>query len=457
MTVSPAPTRPTAPGFALLGTVQIVLISGITVVSVALPAIQDELRIGGGDLALVSTAYGLAFSGLLLLGGRLADLYGRRRVFMLGLGLFGISSAAAALAPGLTPLLAARFAQGVGAALAAPSAMALLSVLFPDPHRRARATAVWGGLAGIGATGGMLLSGVFAEWASWRWAFGVPVIATAVAIVAAPRLLPADRPVRRARVDILGATLVTAGLSTLSYGLVESSSGPLVGGAALLLAFIVVESRMAAPLVPPAFFAAPRRAVALAAIVLGSAGMATSFFFLSIHLQRVRGLSPLLTSAAFLPYGAVLIGTGAAAGWLLGRFGVRIVLTTGLVTASAGLALVGRFDGALVAGVLVLPLGIGLTFAGATVAAVADVPDEQAGLAGGVVNTAMEIGPSLGLAVLVSLATSQAGDMTSGHGFALGVAAVASILMAPIAALLPRTSRQETPLDKRHPTRRRTS
>jgi MFS family permease len=439
LAVSPAPTRPTAPAFALLGTVQIVLISGITVVSVALPAIQDELRLSGGDLALVSTAYGLAFSGLLLLGGRLADLYGRRRVFMLGLGLFGVSSAAAALAPGLALLLTARFAQGIGAALAAPSAMALLGVLFPDPHRRARATAVWGGLAGIGATGGMLLSGVFAEWASWRWAFGVPVIATALAIVAAPRLLPADRPVRRARIDVLGAALVTAGLSTLSYGLVESSYGPLIGGVVLLLTFMIVESRTAAPLVPPAFFAAPRRAVALAAIVLGSAGMATSFFFLSLHLQQVRSLSPLLTSAAFLPYGAVLIGTSAVAGRLLGRFGIRIVLTTGLIMAAAGLALVGRFDGALLAGLLVLPLGIGLTFAGATVAAVADVPDDQAGLAGGVVNTAMEIGPTLGLAVLVSLAAVQAGDTTSGYGFALGIAAVAFILIAPIAALLLRT------------------
>ncbi|MEU4224750.1 MFS transporter [Nonomuraea sp. NPDC026600] len=439
--VPPAPTRPTAPAFALLGTVQIMLISGITVVAVALPAIQDELRLSGGDLALVSTAYGLAFSGLLLLGGRLADLYGRRRVLMLGLGLFGVSSAAAALAPGLALLLTARFAQGVGAALAAPSAMALLGVLFPDPHRRARATAVWGGLAGIGATGGMLLSGVFAEWASWRWAFGVPLIATALAIVAAPRLLPADRPVPRARIDILGAVLVTAGLSTLSYGLVESSYGPLIGGAVLLLAFMIVESRTAAPLVPPAFFAAPRRAVALAAIVLGSAGMATSFFFLSLHLQQVRGLSPLLTSAAFLPYGAVLIGTGSVAGRLLARFGVRIVLTTGLITAAAGLFLVGRFDGALIAGLLVLPFGIALTFAGATVAAVTDVPDEQAGLAGGVVNTAMEIGPTLGLAVLVSLAAAQAGDATSGYGFALAIAAVAFILMAPIAALLLRTPR----------------
>ncbi|HUR06299.1 MAG TPA: MFS transporter [Nonomuraea sp.] len=435
--VSPAPTRPTAPAFALLGAVQIVLISGITVVSVALPAIQDELRLSGSDLALVSTADGLAFSGLLLLGGRLADLYGRRRVFMLGLGLFGVSSAAAALAPGLALLLTARFAQGVGAALAAPSAMALLGVLFPDPNRRARATAVWGGLAGIGATGGTLLSGVFAEWASWRWAFGVPVLATALAIVAAPRLLPDDRPVRRTRIDILGAALVTAGLSTLSYGLVESSYGPLIGGAVLLLIFVIVESRTAAPLVPPAFFAAPRRAVALAAIVLGSAGMATSFFFLSLHLQQVRGLSPLLTSAAFLPYGAVLIGTGAVAGRLLARFGIRIVLTTGLITAAAGLALVARFDGALIAGLLVLPLGIALTFAGATVAAVTDVPDEQAGLAGGVVNTAMEIGPTVGLSVLVSLA----GGTTSGYGFALGIAAIAFILMAPIAALLLRTPR----------------
>jgi MFS family permease len=413
------------------------------VVSVALPAIQHDLGLSAGQLALVSSGYGLSFSGLLLLGGRLANLYGPRRMFTLGVSMFGVFSASSALAPGFGLLLAARFAQGIGAALAAPAAMALLANVFPDRAERYRAVAIWGGLSGIGATTGTVLSGVFAQYASWRWAFAVPVIATLPAMAAAHRLLPPDGPTGRDRLDFPGAVLATAGISALTYGLIERLPALPVLGVLLLVAFVVVESRTAAPLVPLSFFASRPRAVALAAIVLASAGMAGSFFFLSLYLQQDRGLSPLLTSAVFLPYGVVLLGTGAVAGRLLGRFGIRTVLSAGLMVAAAGSALVARFDGALFAGLLILPLGIGLTFAGATVAVVADVPDDQTGLAGGVVNTALEVGPTVGLAAGVSLAAGR----TGGYGFALGIAAGAFLFASVAAASLLRPMNNNPGLD----------
>jgi MFS family permease len=451
----------------LLGAVQFVLILAITVIAVPLPAIQRELELSGAELALVSTAYGLSFSGLLLLGGRLVDLLGRRRVFRLGVAVFGLASAGAGLAPGVEVLLAARFAQGVGAALAAPAAMALLGVVFPDAPRRTRAVAVWGVLSSAGATAGTLLAGVVATWVSWRWAFLVPVLVAVVVGLATPRLLPAGPPPTRARLDVLGALLATAGLSGLSYGLVAtldhpwSSAAvlvPLVGSAASLAAFVAVEAHTPAPLLPLSFLAAPWRATALLAVLLTAAGHATSSFFLSLYFQQVRGFSPLWTSTAFLPYGLVLVA-GPVAGRLVARFGAGTVTTLGLALAAAGLLLLGRmgvdtpYVGPLLAGLLVFPVGAGLAFAGATVAAVKDAPEGQAGLAGGVVNTAMETGPTFGLALLVSLAGARASQLasagldppaaaTGGYAFALAVAAVAFALVAGLVAIV--HARRET-------------
>ncbi|WP_376795474.1 MFS transporter [Thermogemmatispora sp.] len=466
-----APQHPDA-AFVLLGAVQFVLILAITVIAVPLPAIQRELELSSAELALVSAAYGLSFSGLLLFGGRLADLLGRRCVFRLGVAVFGLASAGAGLAPGVEVLLAARFAQGAGAALVAPAAMALLGVVFPDAARRTRAVAVWGGLSSAGATAGTLLSGVVATWVSWRWAFLIPVLVSVVAWLAAPRLLPAGPPPTRARLDILGALLATAGLSGLSYGLVTtldhpwSSAAvliPLVSSAALLAVFVMVEAHTPAPLLPLSFLAAPRRATALLAVLLTSAGAATSFFFLALYFQQIRGFSPLWTSAAFLPYGLVLV-VGLVAGRLVARFGAGVITPLGLVLAAAGLLLLGRmgvdtpYVGPLLAGLLVFPIGAGLSLAGATVAAVEDAPEGQAGLAGGVVNSAMETGPTLGLALLVALAGARASQLastgldapaatTGGYAFALSVAAVAFALVAGLVAIALHAGRERSGTD----------
>lgn len=432
-TVSLGPPTRTGPAFALLGLAHMLLICGITVITVALPAVQHELGVTHPQLALVNSAYGLSFSGLLLLGGRLADLYGRRRFFLLGMGMFACCSVAAVLAPSYGLLVLARFGQGIGAAMAAPSAMALLPALFPDPARRARALAAWGGLSGIGAVLGTCLSAVVTQWFSWRWAFAVVGCVAVLVLMAAPRLLPSDAPPRRGHLDVLGALLVVGGLSALSYGLLEGSGALFVVGSLLLIAFLLTEARAVDPLVPLSFFASRIRLTALAAILLASAAMATSMYFLSLHLQQDRGWRPVMTLAGFVPYGLVLIVTGAVAGRLSARHGSRALLVVGLSVAAVGLSLLATFhDVLLLVGLLFLPLGVGLTFAAATVTVADDVAERQAGLAGGVVNTAMEVGPTAGLAVMVAIASGHAHGGSVALGMAAGVFALAALLTAAL-------------------------
>lgn len=468
-TLEAAGDRRRGVAFALLASVQFVLILAMSVLNVVLPDIQSEFGLDRAELALLSASYGMSFSGLLLLGGRLSDLYGNRRVFLLGTAVFGASSALAGLSTGLWMLLAARFLQGAGAALAVPAAMALVSVVHPEPARYARAMAVWGGLAASGGTAGMLLSGVVASWNSWRWAFVVPVAVAAVTLATASRLVPEGAARRGGRLDVLGAALVTTGIALLSYGLVEAPErgwtspvalGTLAGGGALLLGFAVTEARVPQPLLPLSFLASPRRATALLTVFLGAAGITTIFFMLALYFQEVRGYSALETSAAFLPFGLTLVVGGLVVGRLVQRFGPRVVLVTGLAVAGLGLAALGLigtdtpYVGAVLAGLVLFPAGAVLVFAGSTVTATTDVPQEQAGLAGAVVNTALEAGPAIGLAVLVTLAAGRTTDLvhqgrstasalTSGYGFAFTIAAMAFAAAAVCALVLlrPRPSR----------------
>jgi MFS family permease len=444
--------------FTLLGIVQAALTAAIALTLLALPAIQRELGLSRADLVLVSAAPGLSFSGLLLLGGRLADMYGWRRVFIIGLAIFGIASAAAGIAPTSAVLLAARFAQGCGAALAAPAAMALLGAIFPQPDARSRAVAIWGNLAPLGAAAGTLLSGIIVTWVSWRWAFAIPVLVALVAGLATPRLLPAGPSPAAIRLDVPGALLVTAGLTLLSYGLVQIGEYPwpaapvlipLVGGAALLAAFVAVESRVPAPLAPLTFFASARRSVALLIVLLVGAVSASLFFMLALYFLQVRHWSPLLTSAAFLPIGVALFASGAVAGRVIGGVGSRVVTAGGLAIGAAGLLLLNRLDvaapyaGTLLAGLFIFQAGAGFALAGATVESVAGVPEDEAGLAGGILNASQQIGPTVGVAILVTLATVHSDQLTttglevakattSGYAYALGIAAATFALAAVI-------------------------
>ncbi|ALO08309.1 major facilitator superfamily permease [Streptomyces venezuelae] len=425
-------------GFLLLGGVQMTLIFTLAALAVPLPRIGAEFRLDRADLILLSAAYGLTFAGLLLLGGRLADRFGGRRTLTAGLVVFGAASAAAPLAPGYEALLAARFGQGVGAALVAPAAMAVLRALFPAPAAYGRAMATWGGLSVLGATAGNLLSGVISAASSWRGTFAVPVAVTLAALLLAPRLLPTtppgtartldphgtgrtlDLPGTGRTLDLPGALLATAGITLASFGLVLTDAHPwgsapvlvpLLTGLALLAAFAAVERRTADPLLPPDFLRDGRRLLGLAAIGLTAAGTATVFVLLSLALQEGRGWSALLTSAAFVPFAVALLGSGRLAGPLIGRFGPGRVTGAGLGTAAAGLALLAAtgFDGSipyaygLLPGLLLLPAGGALSFAGAAVLATDGVPAHRAGLAGGVLNTAMELGPTVLFAALLTL------------------------------------------------------
>ncbi|WP_328302991.1 MFS transporter [Streptomyces sp. NBC_00435] len=435
-------TRPAGPApgpaFALLGTVQMTLIFALTSLIVPLPTIGREFSLARDDLMLLSAAYGLTFAGLLLFGGRLTDRFGGRRVLTAGLLLFTVASLAAPLAQGPGILLTARFAQGVGAALTAPAAMAVLRAVFPEPAAFGRAMATWGGLSVLGATAGNLLSGVISALTTWRLSFAVPVAVAVAALILAPRLLPTTPAGEGRSLDLPGALLATAGISLASYGLVltdvqswgsTSVLVPLLTAAALLLAFPMVERRVRDPLLPLGFLRDGRRVLALSAIGLTAAGTATVFVLLSLHLQQDLGWSPLRTSAAFVPFAVTLLVAGRVAGPLVARYGAPRLTTAGLVTAAAGLgllALTGLADQipyayGLLPGLLLLPAGTAAAFAGAAVLATNGVAPHQAGLAGGVMNTAMELGPTVVFAAVLSLGS----DTISLAATAVAFAAVA--------------------------------
>lgn len=442
--------------FALLAAVQVALIGTITLIMLALPAMQDEFALDAADLALLSTAYGLSFSGLLLLGGRVADILGRRRVLIVGMACMGLASMAAAIAPSISALIAARFAQGVGAALAAPAALALVGVVFADLRQARRALSTWGSLASIGAIGGTLLGGAAVSFISWRWTFALPIAVALFAVLAAPRLLPADPPPRAAQLDIPGALLATAGISMLSFGLLAvpgnpvasvSVLGAIAGGVTLLLAFVAVESRTAAPLLPLSLLASAPRGTAHLALMLAAGASAAMTFFLALYFQQVQGLSPLETSAAFLPYAVALLTTGLLASRFVLRWGAVATTVCGLLIGAGGLALLsqaeveGAYVGVLPAGLITLAFGLGLTFSGATVTGLDGAPVEHAGVIGSVMNTALETGPTIVLAGLVSIATGQTTHLvatgappsvavTGGYALAFALLAAAFLVVA---------------------------
>lgn len=425
--------------FALLGSIQITLIFTLSAIAVPLPRIGRELGLQRPDLILLSAAYGLTFAGLLLFGGRLADRCGGRRTLTAGLALFAAASAVAPFATGIGALIAARFAQGAGAALVAPAAMAVLRVTFSSPVAYRRAMATWGGLSVLGATAGNLLSGVILSLLSWRWTFAPPLVVTVAALTLTSRSLPPTPPSRDRALDLTGALLATTGIILTSYGLVVtdtrpwSSAGvlaPLLGGTALLVAFLYAERRARDPLLPTAFLLNQRRALALMAIALSACGTAMTFVVLSLHLQQVRDWSPLQTSAAFVPFAIALIASGRAAGPLIVRYGARAVTTAGLGTGAAGLALL-AFTGlhahtpyvyGLLPGLVLLPAGAAASFGGAAVLTAEGVPQQQTGLAGSVLNSAMELGPTVLLAVLLTLGSDA--RSLGATGIALAVAAL---------------------------------
>jgi MFS family permease len=446
--------RPQA-AFALLGTVQVTLLMAMMVIAVALPTIQRELGLDGAQLALVNSAYPVSFCGLLLLGGRLGDVFGHRRAFMWGTAIFAVGSAATALAAGFGLILLARFGQGIGAALATPAAMGLLGPVFPERRAYARAMAVWGGLPIIGGVVGLLLSGPIVSWASWRWAFLPPVLIAIAAVALAPALLPGVRPATRQRVDVAGALLVTAGLAATCYSLEEAGEGASSSivvpsaclGVLLLVAFVFVEARRRNPLLPVVLLASVRRLAALACIASGAAAVFSLSFFLPLYFQQTYGFSPVATSAAYLPYALMMFLTSSFSGRLVARMGPRATTIAGFVIGSLGLFLLSTmgtgqpYFGPILAGMITFPLGAVLIFSGTTVVIMEGVPAEHAGVAGGLLNATIELGPTIGFAALVSIAASWTAGLLDagiapekalpgGYGAALTIAAVVYLAIA---------------------------
>ncbi|SFU50776.1 MFS transporter [Xenorhabdus koppenhoeferi] len=440
------------PAFTILAIVQTTLIFTIALITVPLPKIAIEFNITPADLLLVLAAYGLPFSGLLLFGGRLADRFQGRRMLAIGLFIFGISSVIAGIAPNFKVLVAMRFAQGVGGALIAPAAMAVLRALFPEPSAFGRAMATWGGVSVLGAVSGFILSGVVTTWISWRWMFAVPVIVSIIGLISI-RILPAgidESQQHRPKLDLIGAILATFGISLSSYGLILTGDHswtssvvltPLLTGLGLLIAFALIERLVRNPLLPPGFVFERYRLTGLFGMFLAAVGSGVINFILSLYLQQELGWTPLMTATAFLPFAIALIATGQMAAPLVGRIGAAPVTSAGLLISALGFGLLVGIDrnttyiAGLLPSLILVAIGMSLAFAGAAVLSTMNVPQHQAGLAGGVMNTAMELGPTVGLSALMAVAATQI-DTIDGYIWAFGTAAAAYAIAALIALLL---------------------
>jgi EmrB/QacA subfamily drug resistance transporter len=445
-----------------LGDLMIVL--DVTIVGVALPSIREDLGFSEESLAWVVNAYLITFGGFLLLGGRLGDLFGHRRLFLLGIALFTIASAACGFATSQEMLVGARAVQGVGAAVVSAVALSLMMTLFTEPAERAKAMGVFGFVASGGGSIGVLLGGVLTDALDWHWIFLVNVPVGIAVVILSLVLIPAARVTTAAhKLDVTGAITVTAALMLAVYAIVNGNEvgwvtprtlGLLAVSGVFLGAFLVIESRVESPLVPLRLFRLRNIAVSNAVGVLWAGAMFAWFFLSALYLQLVLGYSPLEVGLAFLPgnivMGALSIGLSAK---LVLRFGIKPPLVVGLGFAAFGLLLFARapVDGSFVVDVLpamiLLGLGAGMAFNPVLLAAMSDVDPTEAGLASGVVNTSFMMGGALGLAVLASLAASrtdtllaagesEAAALTGGYHAAFLVGALFAVAAAALGGVL---------------------
>jgi EmrB/QacA subfamily drug resistance transporter len=415
---------------AVLAVAQFVVVLDVTIVNVALPNIQNDLHFSGDNLQWVVSAYTLLFGGFLLLGGRMADLLGRRLMFVTGLVVFGVTSLAAGLASSPDLLVILRAVQGLGGALLSPAALSILTVTFAHGRERNIAMGVWGGLAGLGGTLGVIAGGVLVDALSWRWVFFVNVPIAAVLVLVTPMIVRESKVGGEGRrtFDIAGALLGTAGLLSVVLGVIRAEPlgwsspevvGFIVAGVVLLAAFVFVESRSAAPLVPLSLFRSRGLSVSSAALALNGAGFLAMFFLTAIFLQQVRHLSALATGVEFLPMGFAAIVGAVVASQLVTRVGTRPVQLGASVLGVAGLVLLSNAGAAGSYGTDLLPgfvlFGLGITGLGvpAQIAAVADVGHDHAGAASGVINAGYQVGGALGLAVITTLSTSHVNHLAA--------------------------------------------
>jgi EmrB/QacA subfamily drug resistance transporter len=426
---------------AVLALVQFMLVVDMTVVNVALPTIKGSLGFSPAGLAWVVNGYTLMAGGLLLLGGRIADLFGRRRFFLIGLAGFALASLACGLAASSQMLVASRFVQGAGAAFATPAALGLVALLFPDPKERMKALGIWGGMAGLGGTTGTVISGALTGLASWRWIFLINIPVALLALLLVPRLvdesrMSADGQDSSRRLDFLGPLTATAGLIAIVDGLLGAANNgwtssdvllPTAAGLILLALFVFIEARIPAPMIPLGFFANRTRSVANAAFVLSSSTMFAYFFLLTLFIQQVLRFTPLQAGFAYVPFGLAFgAGIGASTA-LMPRLGVRAVLTLGLFGAAvamlvaAGITPASNYVVGVLPGMLILGFSSGVSFPAASNASLHQVTGQDAGLASGVQSTAGSIGGAIGLSCLAAFAIQHALDEAR-HGVAPAVA-----------------------------------
>jgi EmrB/QacA subfamily drug resistance transporter len=407
----------------LLCAAQFVVVLDASIVNVALPSIGKGLHFSEQNLPWVVNAYVIAFGGFLLLGGRAADLLGRRRVFMVGLAVVAIASLAAGFAGTQGQLIAARAAQGLGAAIISPAALSIVTTLFRDGSERNKALGAWGAVAGSAGAAGVLLGGVLTEGLGWEWVLWVNVPVALIALALTPGLIAESRSESAVRhFDAAGAVAITAGLSLLAYTLLDASSAgwgstkivSLLGlSVALIAAFVWIELRSRAPLVPFRIF---RLRTLTGANVVGlmlGASLFSMFFFISLYMQQVLGYSAIHAGLSYLPLALTIIVAAGLGGQLVTRFGFKPVLAAGMAFVSVGLlwfsqvSVGGGFLTDILGPSLLAAIGLGFGFVTSTIAAVSGVGEHEQGLASGLINTSQQIGGALGLAVLSTIATSR--------------------------------------------------
>ncbi|MDQ3858984.1 MAG: MFS transporter [Actinomycetota bacterium] len=435
---------------AVLGVAYLMVVLDVSIVNVALPSIQADLKFTTEDLQWVVSGYALTFGGFLLLGGRMGDLLGRRTLFMVGLGLFAFTSLLAGLSVNSAMLIGARIAQGAAGAILSPSVFSIVSVTFREGSERNKALGILGGIAGSGAAIGVLLGGILTEYVGWEWIFFVNVPIAIATLFLVPRFVRESRAEGLLKhFDAWGAVAVTASLMLLVYGLTQSTQngwgsletiGSLVGSAVLMAIFLAIELRSRSPLVPLGIF---RRRTLSGANLIGL-GLGTMifgmFFLLSLYMQQVLGYSALKTGVGYLAVALTAVAASGVSQALVTRLGVKPVLVSGMVLLGSGLtyfsqvSVGGSYVGDLLPGFLLIGVGLGFSFVPVSIAALAGVKGPEAGLASGLINTSQQIGGALGLAILTTVATTHTTSllesgttrpeaMTSGFSLAFWVGA----------------------------------
>ncbi|MGC8481258.1 MAG: MFS transporter [Acidimicrobiales bacterium] len=428
---------------AVVALAQLMVVLDATVVNIALPSAQHALNFSNADRQWIVTGYALSFGSLLLLGGRVADIVGRKRVFIIGLAGFAVASAIGGAATGFPMLVTARIVQGIFGALLAPTALSILTTTFVDPSERGKAFGVFGAIAGAGGAIGLLLGGFLTEYLSWRWSLYVNLVFAILAIIGASVFLDAHRGEDRHRLDIPGVVSASAAMFSLVYGFSHAETagwsspvtiGFLVAAVVLLVAFVLIELRVKNPLLPLRIVLDRDRGGSYLAIFISAVGMFGIFLFLTYYLQQTLGFSPVMTGVAFLPMIGVLIVMSTLSNTvLLGRVGAKPLVSIGMVLAAVGMLLLTRigvhssYASTVLPSLLVMGLGLGAVFAPAINMSTAGVQPEDAGVASATVNTAQQVGGSIGTALLNTLAATAATRYLVGKKATTSVIALATV------------------------------